>query len=80
MLRPTKPSTAGNSVIDATIVMSTPSEIAMATPRLLDSFMSSRPRIEIITVVPAKRTARPAVSTARTTAPSGSSPARNASR
>ena len=63
MLRPTKPSSAGSSVTDASIVVSTPIEMPMATPRMIDVFMSSRPSTEITTVVPAKSTARPAVST-----------------
>ena len=75
MLRPTKPSSAGSSVTDASIVMSTPIEMPMATPRMIDVFMSSRPSTEITTVVPAKSTARPAVSIACTTLRSGSSPA-----
>ena len=74
MLRPTNPRSAGSSVTDAIIVMNTPMAIAIATPRMTDCPMKSRPSTEMSTVVPAKSTARPDVSTARTTAASGSSP------
>ena len=67
MFVPTNPSSAGSSVTDATIVMNTPIAIAMATPRMTDWPMNSSPRIETRTVVPAKSTARPEVSTARIT-------------
>ncbi len=71
MLRPTKPSSAGSSVTDANMVVSTPIEMPIATPRITDVFISSRPSTEITTVVPAKSTARPAVSSACTTAALG---------
>ena len=71
MLRPTKPSSAGSSVTDANIVVSTPIEMPMATPRIIDVFISSRPSTEMTTVVPANSTARPAVSSACTTAAFG---------
>ena len=80
MLRPTKPSSAGSSVTDASIVVSTPIAMPMATPRMIDVFISSRPSTEITTVVPANSTARPAVSSACTTLRSGSSPAARFSR
>ena len=53
------------------MVMSTPRAMPTPSPPM---FMAKRPSTEMTTVVPAKRTARPEVSTARTTAPSGSSP------
>ena len=80
MLRPTNPSSAGSSVIDASMVVSTPAAIAMDTPRMIDVFMSHRPSTEMITVDPANNTARPAVSMACTTLRSGSRPAARFSR
>ena len=80
MLPPTKPSSAGNSVSDASIVVSTPIETATAVPRMTVVFISSRPSTEMITVVPANNTARPAVPMARTVACSGSRPAARFSR
>ena len=64
----------------ASMVVKTPIAIAIDTPRMIDVFMSQRPSTEIMTVVPANSTARPAVSIARTTLRSGSSPASRCSR
>ena len=47
---------------------------------MIDVFISRSPSTEITTVVPANSTARPAVSMARTTLRSGSSPAVRFSR
>ena len=62
---PAKPSSAGSSVIDAIIVTATTiggadGEAATRTP----TSMTSMPSSEMTTVVPANRTARPAVSMA----------------
>jgi hypothetical protein len=80
MLVPTKPSTAGSSVTAASIVIRTPIEMPTARPRIMSSPMVNMPITAMITVQPANRTARPAVSIARTVARSGSRPACKPSR
>ena len=74
MARPAKPRTAGSRVIDATITTATVTEVPTAMPFTKSTPMRNRPSNEMITVQPAKTTARPAVSMARTTACSGSKP------
>ena len=74
MVRPANPSIAGSSVIDASITMATVTDVPTARPFTKSTPMRNRPRSEITTVMPANTTARPAVSIARTTACSGSSP------
>ena len=74
MFAPVKPSTAGNNVIDASITNATVTDVPRARPWTNETPIRNRPSTEIMTVVPAKTTARPAVSMARTTAGSGASP------
>ena len=76
----TKPSIAGSSVTDAIIIVSTAREPATARPDTNFSPTRNMPSSEIITVVPANRTARPAVSSAVAVAVSGSWPPWSASR
>ena len=64
MLRPTKPSTAGSSVTDASIVRSTPVAAATASADVRSVPITNSPSTEITTVPPANSTARPAVSMA----------------
>ena len=80
MCRPANPSTAGTSVTEASIVMSTVSEVPMANPRIMSMPMKNMPRKESTTVVPAKSTARPAVLVATTTASRGRRPPASPSR
>ena len=80
MLVPTKPSMAGRRVTDPIIVTSTTAAEPTATPSRNGRFIRSMPRTEMTTVVPAKRTARPAVLMATTVARSGSMPACRPSR
>jgi hypothetical protein len=61
---PTKPSRAGSRVSDATMVTATTVAAPMASPFTKLMPMMSMPRREMTTVVPAKVTARPAVSMA----------------
>ena len=65
MLLPTNPRSAGSSVIEASIVVSTPIEMPTARPRIMARPMMNRPSTAMITVQPANSTARPAVSIAR---------------
>ena len=74
MLVPTNPSMAGRSVRLASIVISTPTAMPTASPRTIDRPIVNRPSTAMITVMPAKSTARPAVSSARTVDRSGSDP------
>ena len=60
--------------VGSTITKATVTEVPTAMPWTKLTPMRNRPRIEITTVQPANSTARPAVSIARTTADSGSSP------
>ncbi len=76
----TKPSSAGSSVTEAIIVTSTVSDAPMPRPCTNDSPMSSRPSSEMTTVVPAKSTARPAVSMATPVASADVRPLRSSSR
>ncbi len=62
------------------MVMSTTTAAPMASPDTKLICMTSMPRSEITTVVPAKATARPAVSIALRTAGPMSSPAWSCSR
>ena len=64
MLRPTKPSSAGSSVIAASIVISTAEMAPTATLRMKSRFIMNMPSSEMTTVMPAKTTARPDVSSA----------------
>lgn len=61
-----KPSSAGSSVVDVNMVASTVAETPMPMPPTDPTPTRSKPSIEIITVVPAKITARPADSMAIT--------------
>ena len=76
----TKPSSAGSSVTAAIIVTPTVTAAPIASPVMNDSPISSIPSSEIITVRPAKITARPAVSIAVRVACSGVLPASRPSR
>ena len=64
MRAPTQPSSAGSSVSDASTISSTPTADAMATPVTNARPISDRPSRAMMTVVPAKITARPLVSSA----------------
>ncbi len=75
MFVPTKPSTAGSSVTAAATVSATTAAAPMPSPLMNDSPIASMPSNAMITVSPAKSTARPDVSIAVTTASSGSRPA-----
>ena len=61
---PAKPSSAGSSVTDATIVTATTEAAPMANPVTKLTPMINMPISEMTTVVPANTTARPAVSMA----------------
>ncbi len=74
MLVPTKPSTAGSRVTAASTVHATTAAEPMPRPLMNDRRMASMPTRAMITVRPAKSTARPEVSMAVTTASSGSRP------
>jgi hypothetical protein len=74
MFFPTKPMTAGRRVTDASIVTSTVAAPPIATPSTNAKPISRMPSREMTTVVPANRTARPAVTNAARFAVSGSSP------
>ena len=76
----TMPRSAGSKVTDASIMTSTPIAAPVASPRTNDKPMMYKPSSEIMTVTPAKRTARPLVSTASTTASSTDIPACRPSR
>ncbi len=75
MRRRTKLSSAGSSVSEAIIVVRTASAAPTARPLMNETPISSMPSSEMMTIVPAKLTDRPAVSMAVTVASSGSSPA-----
>ena len=72
--RPTKPRSAGTSVIDASMTTATVTDAPMARPITKSTPMMNRPSREMTTVVPANSTARPAVSMERTVAACGSIP------
>ena len=74
MRSPANPSRAGSRVTLASMVMITVVDAATAMPFTNGSPIKSSPSSENMTVVPAKMTARPAVSIASTVAASGSSP------
>ena len=64
--RSTMARSEGSNVIDAIIMISTPMTAPMASPRANARPMTNSPSSEMITVIPAKITARPDVSTALT--------------
>ena len=74
MWLPAKPSSAGSSVSAASTATSTAVDVPIARPWRNDMPISSMPSSEIITVQPAKATARPAVPNASTIAASPSRP------
>ena len=71
---PANPSSAGSSVSDATAVTATTVAADAARPVMNDRFIRSMPSREMTTVVPAKATARPAVSSATIVASSVDAP------
>ena len=71
---PTKPRTAGNSVIEASIVTTTASEAPMARPRTKLMPIANMPSSETTTMQPANTTALPDVTIERTTARSAGMP------
>ena len=73
---PTRESTAGNKVSAASIVSNTAIAEEIASPLRNPTPRTSMPRSATITVRPANRTARPAVSIASITAPRTSPPRR----
>ena len=73
-------SSDGSNVIEAIIMMSTPTTAPIARPRANARPMTNNPSKEMMTVIPAKITARPEVSTASTTASSTVSPSAKPSR
>ena len=75
-----KPSIAGSNVTDASITTSTADTAPTASPRRKPRFITNRPSSEMITVQPAKITARPDVVIAVMTARRGSSPSCSAAR
>ncbi len=80
-MRPPKtPSSAGSSVREATIVTSTVRATASATPWSDPRPRTTRPSRATITVQPAKRTVRPAASSAVRVAVSSSAPRRSSPR
>ena len=80
MWLPAKPSSAGSSVSAARTATRTAVDVPMARPWKNDIPISSMPRREIITVQPAKATARPAVPNASTIAASLARPRWRAAR
>ena len=64
MRSPANPMRAGSSVREATTVRATVTEALTARPWTKGTPMSSMPSNEMTTVIPAKRTERPAVSMA----------------
>ncbi len=80
MVCPTKPSTAGSNVTEASMTTRTAHTAPTARPRRKPRFITKRPSNEMITVEPAKITARPDVVIAVITAARGSSPAWRADR
>ena len=74
MLRPAKPRSAGSSVTEATIVMSTARDTVKAKPLRAACPTSTMPSMETRTVRPARTTARPAVAIAVSVASRGSCP------
>ncbi len=77
---PTKPSSAGSSVNEDSIVSSTVTVAETATPYRNDKPSANCPSNAMHTVRPAKKTARPAVLTANDAACSGDWPALRALR
>ncbi len=75
MFVPTKPSTAGNKVTAAATVRATTAAAPIPRPLMNESPIASMPSNAMITVSPAKSTARPDVSIAVITASSGPRPA-----
>ena len=76
MALPAKPSMAGNSVSAAMSTMRTAAMQAVASPIMYAWPMRKRPKSEITTVLPAKRTDRPDVMREVTTALRGSRPSK----
>jgi len=76
---PVNPSSAGSRVSEPARTHPTVAAAAIATPFISGCRSTSRPSVAMITVAPAKRTARPAVDIAVTTAPSTVAPVRMAS-
>ena len=74
MLRPAKPRAAGSSVTEAAMTISRVSTTVKANPVIAGCPISSRPSIEMTTVMPANSTARPAVVIAVWVARRGSCP------
>lgn len=77
---PTKPNNAGSKVTAASIITNTENAPAIASPRTKAMPTTINPSKLIITVSPAKITARPDVLTAATAASSGDSPRCRCSR
>lgn len=77
---PARPSRAGSKVIEAMTVKTTAMAEPMPMPRMKPSPMTNMSRTEMTTVMPAKSTARPAVSRAWPAAASGSIPLWRSSR
>ena len=77
---PTKPSSAGSSVTDASMVNNTVIDAPIAKPFMNDTPMINMPNSEMTTVVPAKITARPAVLIASAVASAQVLPRRRDSR
>jgi hypothetical protein len=63
-LSPAKPTSAGSSVTEAATVTATVMAAVIARPRTKPTLMTSMPSTEMTTVMPAKTTERPAVSSA----------------
>ena len=80
MRAPTQPNSAGSRVSEAITISSTPTAEATATPVTNLRPISDRPSRAMITVVPAKITARPLVSRASAIESSTVDPAWSASR
>ena len=80
ILVPTHPRSAGSSVSEPRIIISTPMAEAMATPVTKLRPMRVSPSSEMITVMPAKSTARPLVSIDSATASSTPRPSLSPSR
>ena len=76
----TMASNEGNNVTEANIMINTPTTAPIANPRANASPMTNNPSNEMMTVIPAKITARPEVSTASITASSTVRPSASPSR
>ena len=74
MRSPSSDSTAGSSVIELMTTMATVTEAAKPTPAMNFTPINASPSNEMTTVMPAKTTERPAVSSATTAADSASCP------